>query len=168
MPRSISRAALRKAGVTLVPVVNTTSGRVVVGLTSLGISTAKRDPRSEHAIQSALFALIDKDPRLAGLPIYAVPNFPGHVGRASARIRAGARAKAEGRRKGVPDLNVDVARGGLHGLRIEMKSAKGSVGPEQREWHQRLTAQGYGVFVFRDEHAAYACILGYLGFGGLP
>lgn len=116
----------------------------------------------EHAEQSILFQRLALDPRTRDALIYAVPNFPGHVGGRVARLRTGARAKAEGRKKGAPDVNVDEARGKFHGLRIEMKSRTGRVSPEQKAWHQRLAERGYLAQVCRSADEAFACVLSYL------
>lgn len=51
--------------------------------------------------------------------------------------------RANGVRKGVPDLCLPVARGNWHGLYIEMKSPTGRLRPEQQWWLERLTEQGY-------------------------
>lgn len=51
--------------------------------------------------------------------------------------------KAMGVRSGVPDLFLPVARGGYHGLWIEMKTEDGTATPEQNWWGDRLLAQGY-------------------------
>lgn len=54
-----------------------------------------------------------------------------------------AHLKAQGVRKGIPDLYLSVARRGYHGLFAEMKTPKGRLSPEQKWWGERLTAQGY-------------------------
>lgn len=59
----------------------------------------------------------------------------------------------EGLAPGYPDLGLDLARGGYHGLRIEMKRPKasdkaaGRVRPEQRSRHDLLRDCGYRVDV---------------------
>lgn len=74
--------------------------------------------------------------------LYHVPN-EGKRSRAN-----GARLKAEGLRAGVPDINLDVARGEYHGLRIEMKRRRGGrVSPEQAAWLEALREQGYAAVV---------------------
>lgn len=74
--------------------------------------------------------------------LYHVPN-EGKRSRAN-----GARLKAEGLRAGVPDINLDVARGEYHGLRIEMKRRRGGrVSPEQTAWLEALREQGYAAVV---------------------
>jgi hypothetical protein len=117
----------------------------------------------EFVMQCALFDLIAKSPLTRDLPIYAVPNFAGHYGSAQSRLIAGARAKRSGRRKGVPDICVDVARGEHHGLRIELKTPTGRVAPEQRAWAAMLTAQGFRVVVCRSVGEAWTALGSYLG-----
>lgn len=50
--------------------------------------------------------------------------------------------RSMGVKKGVPDLCLPVARGGYHGLYIELKTEKGRTTPEQEWWIEHLTAQG--------------------------
>lgn len=51
--------------------------------------------------------------------------------------------KAEGQKKGYPDVTLDAARGIYHGLRLELKYGKGRASPEQLDWQKRLREQGY-------------------------
>lgn len=51
--------------------------------------------------------------------------------------------KEQGLKPGVPDLDLPVARGRYHGLRIEMKTETGRETPEQIWWREKLTEQGY-------------------------
>ena len=44
---------------------------------------------------------------------------------------------------GVPDLQLIVPNGEIHGLWIELKSKKGKLQPSQRLMIQRLEEQGY-------------------------
>jgi hypothetical protein len=80
------------------------------------------------------------------------------------------RLKAEGLRKGCPDLFLAQprpARGGgpgYAGLWLEMKRTRGGrVAPEQRQWHTALLAAGYDVRVCRGWVEAATAILIYLG-----
>lgn len=70
--------------------------------------------------------------------------------------------KDEGVRRGIPDLQLDVARGPYHGLRIEMKRSKGVVSPEQKEVHQFLAGQGYRIIVAWTAQDAINAIDDYL------
>ena len=48
---------------------------------------------------------------------------------------------------GVPDLCLPVARGGYHGLYIEMKAGKNKPTEKQLWWIENLKKQGYAVSV---------------------
>jgi len=90
--------------------------------------------------------------------VYAVPNGGKRDPRTAARL------KAEGVKAGIPDVNCDVARGGWHGLRLELKRTKGGrVEPEQVERHEALRVQGYRVEVCRGGDAAWDVLCEYLG-----
>ncbi len=89
--------------------------------------------------------------------LYHVPN-EGKRSKAN-----GARLKSEGLRAGVPDINLDVARGEYHGLRIEMKRRRGErVSPEQAAWLEALREQGYAAIVARGWEEAADAIEKYL------
>lgn len=95
-------------------------------------------------------------PELKGL--FAIPNGGYLLSKAAA-----GKLKAAGLKKGYPDIGLDVARGGYHGLRIELKRQRGgSVAPEQKEWHERLKEQGYCVHVCNGWQQAAAIIIEYL------
>lgn len=96
----------------------------------------------EHQEQVRLMkwvaAVLPMVPKL-GL-LYAIPN-----GGARHKAVAG-KMRAEGVKKGVPDLHLPVARQGFHSLYIEMKREKGGVlSPEQRWWAAALQAEGHRV-----------------------
>ena len=58
--------------------------------------------------------------------------------------------KAEGVKRGVPDVWLPVARGGYHGLVIELKAdERGRATREQVVWLKALEGEGY--------YAALAC-----------
>lgn len=126
---------------------------------------AARPADTEFAIQSAFFAAVDAHPVLHSLPIYAVPNFFGHYGSARQRKVHGARAAQTGRRKGVPDVSIDVARCGAHGLRIEFKVPGNTPQPEQDAWHSMLRREGYLVVVCVAAAAAVALVVDYVAGG---
>lgn len=78
-------------------------------------------------------------------------------------VTTGARLKAEGLRPGVPDLCLAVARGGAHGLYIEMKRTKGGrLSAEQVVWLEKLTREGYATAVCRGWEQARDVIERYL------
>jgi len=120
----------------------------------------KPKPPSEHqeAVSLTLwvdfnFPMMGLDPRL----FHAIPN-GGHRHPA-----VGAKMKAEGSRAGYPDYGLDVARGGFHGLRIELKALDGRENDVQAECHELLRAQGLKVCVCYGAPAAIEVITKYLG-----
>lgn len=128
--------------------------------------TVPRQPRGrkkptdwEGVEQAALFTWIGLVyPREAWL-IYHVPN-GGHRHKATA-----GKLKSQGVRAGMPDINVDIPRGGFHGLRIEFKATPphdSSVSASQRAALLRLTDQGYLAIVCRGVHDARKAITDYL------
>lgn len=89
--------------------------------------------------------------------LYHVPN-GGSRGKAEA-----GRFKAMGVRKGVPDVALDIPRGGLHGLRIEMKRRDGGkLSDAQREWIDHYNAIGYRAVVCHGWQEAAKVIEEYL------
>lgn len=92
--------------------------------------------------------------------LYHVPN-----GGSRKKSEAG-RFKAEGVKAGVPDLCLPVARGGYHGLYVELKRMKGSkTSEEQKRWLSELAAQGYFTALCKGWEAAAKVIAEYLKLG---
>jgi len=100
---------------------------------------------TEHDHQCALFAwaALRKDLAL----MYAVPNA------AKRSMKLAAYMKREGMRSGVPDICLPVARGGYHGLYIEIKRPKspgkpaGKLSEAQKQWLDALKREGYAAVV---------------------
>ena len=93
--------------------------------------------------------------------LYHIPN----EGKRS--VKTGARLKAEGLKKGVPDVCLPVARGGCHGLYIELKRERsGRATPEQVAWMDALMAEGYAVSLCHGWERAAEAIETYLEGGG--
>lgn len=100
------------------------------------------------------------------LDMFAIPN-----GGLRDKITA-SNLKREGVKPGVPDVLLPVARGGWHGLFIEMKrrttgkgaarKQKGSASAEQVQWAERLRSRGYGVLVTVGFEEAKSAIRAYL------
>lgn len=67
-----------------------------------------------------------------------------------------------GVKPGVPDLDLPVARGRYHGLRIEMKTETGTESDEQIWWREELTAQGYFATVCHGWQSAVRTLEWYL------
>lgn len=114
----------------------------------------------EHAHQVALFTW--RDHAVRAMPelrwLFCVPNGGARSPRTAARL------KAEGVRRGVPDLALPVPRGGYAGLWIELKRpGRHSVSPEQREWIAGLRDLGHRAEVAVGWLEARDVIVDYLG-----
>lgn len=70
--------------------------------------------------------------------------------------------KRQGVKAGVPDLHLPVARGGYHGLYIELKVGKNKTTAMQREWLHELTEQGYLTLVCYGWQEAAEQLIKYL------
>ncbi len=89
--------------------------------------------------------------------LHHIPN-GGHRGK-----REAGQLKRMGVKPGVPDLCLPVARGGHHGLYVELKRRDGSrVSSEQRAWLAALHAGGYCALVAEGHEQAIAAIRDYL------
>ena len=89
--------------------------------------------------------------------LHAIPN-----GGKRSKSEA-ARMKAAGVKAGVPDMFLPVARGGSHGLYIELKRIKsGRVSAEQLAWMDELTREGYTCAVCHGWEEARKVIQTYL------
>ncbi|MGN0598663.1 MAG: VRR-NUC domain-containing protein [Oscillospiraceae bacterium] len=114
---------------------------------------------SEDVEQAQLFTWAayasGKYPELALM--HHIPN-GGKRGKAEA-----ARFKAQGVKAGVPDIFLPCARGGYHGLYIELKRIKGGrVSEAQEEFIAALRKQGYKVEVCFGMEQAREAIVEYL------
>ena len=115
--------------------------------------------RSEHGEQQALFEWAQIQVNLGTHPelvlMYAIPNWRA---KESERIYLA----AEGAKKGVPDICLPAARGGFHGLYIEMKTERGRATKEQRSWLEALAGMGYYAVICRGFESARDVIVNYL------
>lgn len=143
------------------------AARLLAAVDAQPLAKPKAKPLTEHQEQARLISMCDKHP-VARL-IFAIPN--GTYTTVAMR----AKAKAEGRKPGVPDLFLPVPRpigwdeGCIRfcpGLFIELKRTRGgTVAPEQKEWHEKLRAQGYRVEICKGCDEAWSVIMDYLGGG---
>ena len=89
--------------------------------------------------------------------LYAIPNGGKRA------IKTAIALKAQGVKSGVPDMCLPVARGGYHGLYIELKRQKGgTVSETQRSWITALAEQGYKAVVCKGAEEAIRTIKEYL------
>lgn len=118
----------------------------------------------ESDLQRAIFVwrdtIIPKHPELEWL--YHCPNGEKRDAFTAQRL------KQQGVKAGILDLALDVARGGYHGLRIELKRPGGKCAkprPEQASCIAFLTEQGYCARITNDFTECKSIILGYLNSG---
>ena len=134
-----------------------------VGPKSLLAKAAKvsrRNAAPEHAMQVEYFAWLDGGcdglhPDIA-LDVHAIPNG------VRTGIRQAAKLKREGLRAGVLDICIDVACGGFHGMRLELKTATGTVSQAQKARIKRLCERGYYAVVARSLEQSQELTLNYL------
>lgn len=107
--------------------------------------TLRRSPRDlEHRLQCACVRWFRLAYPHLHHNLFAVPNGGYRTPATAAKI------KAEGALPGVSDLILLTARGGYHGLLIEMKTDKGRQSEAQREWQRLIEADGYKYVVVRS------------------
>lgn len=73
--------------------------------------------------------------------IFAIPN-GGHR-----HVVVAAKLKAEGVKRGVPDICIPFPRGRYHGMYIEMKKKGNTTSPKQKEYLVFLESVGYVTVV---------------------
>lgn len=108
---------------------------------------------TEHDEQVALFQKEGCHPLL-----HSIPNG------ARTSISVAKRLKAEGLKKGVPDLCLPIARLGYHSLYIEMKRLKprGTIKPHQKAWLQALSKEGHLCYTCWGAEAAWEVLQAYI------
>ncbi len=94
-----------------------------------------------------------------GLPELALMAHPSQGFRT---IVNATRMKAEGARKGVPDMQLTVAKGGFHGLWIENKTESGKLSDAQISYRDHLIKQGYDFRLCRSFDEIKRAIEAYL------
>jgi len=117
---------------------------------------------TEHEEQVALFqwAAIQGQSIPALKLLFAVPN--GGQRHPAVAVKM----KHEGVKPGVPDMFLPIARGGRHGLFIELKRAKGgTLSAAQLAWINALRGEGYEAICCRGWQEASSAILAYLSDG---
>lgn len=101
--------------------------------------------------------------------IHAIPNGGARGNDSRTNQIRGAMLKAEGVRKGVPDIFLPFPCGGYHGLYIEMKvvdKSKARVSPEQEKFIKELSLLGYRCEVCYGAEQAKQAVLRYYGYTG--
>jgi hypothetical protein len=100
--------------------------------------------------------------------LHAVPNglFLGSDRRVKAIL--GRKAVAAGLTAGVSDLFLPFAASGVHGLYLEMKSARGEESDEQRQFRLDVERLGFRAVVCHSFREACEQIVAYLGLRSWP
>lgn len=97
--------------------------------------------KKEHYDQVRIFDHFHRHNRVIYDHLYAVPN-------GGFRLKATAAAiEAEGAKRGVPDMSLEIPAGIYHGMRVEQKHGKNMPSEYQLTWMRRLKAQGYYVLL---------------------
>jgi hypothetical protein len=135
----------------------------------------KKRSREESIMQCQLLVWWHLNCRILGAPELALFSIPNGGGRSGPIV--GSILRAEGLRKGAPDLFLSVPRETydparhpslsqcftqIHGLFLELKRKDGVVSPEQEMFHEMLRGQGYRVEVVRDLMQGINIITSYL------
>jgi len=121
---------------------------------------------NEHEEQSKVISWAEDMsyavPELAAL--HAIPNQNILYSKISKqhRLQAINYSKAEGLKKGVPDLHLPVSRGGYHSLYIEMKVKNNKPDKSQEEWADRLSDLGNLVIFCWSAQDAIQVLADYL------
>lgn len=118
---------------------------------------------TEHQEQSLVVDWFNnRYPKYAHLLI-ASANGANLAGSVSQRCAQMNKLKKSGLKVGFPDLQLCIARGGYHGLFIEMKRVKGgSISKDQKKYIRDLTDEGYKAVVCKGSDEAMAVIEQYL------
>lgn len=145
-----------------------------------GVAPKKKTGHDEGLMQRAVIKWWSVQCRFFGVPeilLFSIPNGGGRSGPIVGSI-----LKAEGLRKGAPDLFLAVPRFRFeptpnpvpyghtgwplvrndHGLFLELKTRTGVVSPYQQDFHEELRKQGYRVEVVRSSMEAINAITSYL------
>ena len=116
---------------------------------------------TEDGAQEALFSWCDIQRHR-----YPELKLLHHIPNGGKRDKATAIAlKRRGVKAGVPDLSLPVARGGYHGLYIELKVGKNTATEKQKEWLKALSEQGYKAIVCNGWQEAAEALAEYLDLG---
>jgi hypothetical protein len=119
--------------------------------------TLRHSPRDlEHRLQCACVRWFRLAYPQHQHNLFAVPNGGYRTPATAAKI------KAEGALPGVSDLILLIARGGYHGLLIEMKTDKGRQSEAQREWQRLIETDGYKYVVVRSIEEFIKVVTDYL------
>ncbi|MGR8918013.1 MAG: VRR-NUC domain-containing protein [Gammaproteobacteria bacterium] len=118
-----------------------------------------RRGRPEHAIQATFVEWVELQFPKEAQHLAAIPNGGGRT-----KAEAGM-LKAEGVKKGAPDLFLFLPRGPYLGAAFETKAPGGRQSTDQKVWQSRLQSQGYAYFLCVGVDQLMAAWRQYLAFG---
>jgi len=96
-------------------------------------------------------------------PNIKVRKIYSHLNGMRTTVGTAIKARDAGAKAGTPDLFLPVARGGYHGLYIEMKRQKGgTLSAIQKDTIESLKEEGYAVYVCKGAKAASEVITTYM------
>ena len=110
----------------------------------------------EHELQAACVKWFSLQYPQYDRMLFAIPN-GGHRD-----IRTAARLKAEGVKRGVPDLFLSIPRAGYCGLYIEMKYGENKLTADQEAFFKKARDLGYCCLDFYNLEEFVAVITDYL------
>ena len=113
----------------------------------------KPDQRKEDALHKSVAQLLD----------VLIPGKWFHPPNGGKRSKAEAGIfKSLGVKKGVPDVFIEVPRGGFHGMRVELKTRYNKPTPEQRTWLAYYNGNGYYAIWANSFDEVEAAVKAYL------
>ena len=93
---------------------------------------------------------------------YPKTRYCASLGGIRTTMKQAIKAKHGGYVKGMPDMQIMSARGGFHGLFIELKTEKGRATKHQKEWIEDLIAAGYQANICKGIDQAMNCLDNYM------
>ncbi|MDE1476314.1 VRR-NUC domain-containing protein [Xenorhabdus bovienii] len=75
--------------------------------------------------------------------------------------KTGEHLRAEGQRRGYPDVSLDLAKGCYHGMRFEFKHGANKPSEDQKQWLNILSEDGFYCVVVYGEHEAIEAVTQY-------
>ncbi|HIF9321634.1 hypothetical protein ACWU37_21000 (plasmid) [Photobacterium damselae subsp. damselae] len=118
-------------------------------------TTKGRQANYEHYIQVRIFYCLERDFPNEYYFVKAVPNGGLRHNKTAFDMLA------EGQKKGALDIDIELARGKYHGMKLEVKAKNGSLSKFQSERIERLNEQGYYATCQKDFDDCWSSILNY-------
>lgn len=117
--------------------------------------------KQEHYLQVAIFDWLQRVHPDIYDRTHATPNGGKRAKKTAFTM------KAEGQKKGYPDLSIDKACGVFHGFRMEVKYGNNKPTAEQLVWKVRLEEEGYKFVVVWSLEEAIREITEYISLEGV-